>query len=144
MIGIIIKLKSGEWYSKIRDSYMFVNLQYLLIQKLKKNQLYYPPIATTPSQQHLNTFLCNMADTIINDKQVPGKKSEIGFTVDNASPLFKYLFPVNGVLSYKWSVSTLNINKLREKTKLMKLHLILLKETSWAPSIATRVQELLP
>jgi hypothetical protein len=45
-----------------------------------------------------------MAGTIINDKQVPGKKSEIGFTVDNVS-LFKYLFPANGVLSYKWLVS---------------------------------------
>ncbi|CAO3636602.1 unnamed protein product [Mucor hiemalis] len=83
-------------YSKIKEWRMI----------LKKNQLYYPPIATTPSQLHLNTFLCNMADTIINDKQVPGKKSEIGFTVDNVSPLFKYLFPANGVLSYKWSVST--------------------------------------
>ncbi|KAI9028825.1 hypothetical protein CLU79DRAFT_514073 [Phycomyces nitens] len=71
------------------------------------SQLYYPPAAPTPGQLHLNTFLCNITDTIINDKQGPYKKSEIGFTIDNVSPLFKYLFPTNGVLSYKWEKSSM-------------------------------------
>ncbi|OBZ87335.1 hypothetical protein A0J61_04614, partial [Choanephora cucurbitarum] len=70
--------------------------------KLKKNQLHYLPFTTAPSQLYLNTFLCNTTDTILNEKRALGKKSEIGFTVDNVSTLSKFFFPANGVLSYKW------------------------------------------
>ncbi|KAG2195493.1 hypothetical protein INT47_012037 [Mucor saturninus] len=47
-------------------------------------------------------------------KQVPGKKSEIRFTAENVSPL-KYLFPANGLPSYKWSGKILDLtNKVPE------------------------------
>jgi hypothetical protein len=64
-----------------------------------------PPIVSTHGQLHLNTFLCALTNTIINEHKDSSKKSEIGFTVENVSPLFRYLFPANGKLSYKWSVS---------------------------------------
>ena len=43
-----------------------------------------------------------MTETIINGKQVPGKKkSEIEFTVDYVAPLFSGI----GQVSYKWSIN---------------------------------------
>lgn len=45
-----------------------------------------------------------MADTIINESEIPGKRSEIGFAIDNISPLFGFLFPAKGELSYQWLV----------------------------------------
>lgn len=61
-------------------------------RKLKKNELYFPPAATTSKQLCFNALLYNMGDSILNEKIAPAQKSEIGFSIDNAAPLFKYIY----------------------------------------------------
>lgn len=61
-------------------------------RKLKKNELYFPPAATTSKQLCFNALLYNMGDSILNQKIIPAQKSEIGFSIDNVAPLFKYIY----------------------------------------------------
>ncbi|KAG1136179.1 hypothetical protein G6F37_011699 [Rhizopus arrhizus] len=63
---------------------------------------YFPPHATTLDQLYLNNLLCHVVDTVFKDDK---DRSEIEFIVENTSPIFKYLFPSKGSISYKWEKS---------------------------------------
>ncbi|KAI9267025.1 hypothetical protein EDC94DRAFT_692268 [Helicostylum pulchrum] len=73
MYELMPTILSDEEYSKVKEERM----------KVKENQSYHPPIAITPDQLHLYTLLCDMTDTVIDEKKRTHEKSKIGFTVDN-------------------------------------------------------------